>query len=256
LISPTPDFEARLQAVVAALGTTAEEDDLLNSDITLVMAGVSSPGVNVTREILLDSGTRGFHKPWDGVQTATAISFGHHPDDVPLNEALASRVGQVLGPPWDGLVAPCVLREIEGRPGSFVRAAEGEKGRADAPVLARQQSQAAALFDALIGQQDRHGGNFRFNEAIPKLTLYDHGYTFPPAGGLFGQSFLVAARNGGPLPPALEDWELEALDRLASDPELLGLRPMLLADRADMLSWRATRMRDDGRILAPGVWVA
>ena len=254
MISPTPDFDERLQAVVSAFGATAEEDDLLTSDVSLVMSGVSSPGVNETREVLLESGTRGFHKPWDGVQTATAVSFGHHPDDVPLNEAIAWRVAQVLGPPWDHLVAPCVLREIEGRPGSFVRAAEGEKGRVDAPLLARRQAQAAALFDALIGQQDRHGGNFRFDEALPQLTLYDHGYTFPPMGGLLAQSFLVDARNGGLISPALEDWELDALDRLARDPDLLGARPMLLPDRADLVQWRAERMRDDARILATGIW--
>lgn len=253
-----PDFNDRLAASVSRQGGNAAEDDLLLSDVAIVLGGVSSPGVNETREVLLDSGTVGFHKPWDGVQPATATDFGHHPDDVPLNEAAAWRLAHQLGAPIEGLVAPCVLREIEGRAGSFVRRADGARGRVDAPFLAPGQAKAVAFFDALIGQQDRHGGNFRFDDSIPQITLYDHGYSFPGPGGPkdcpLNQTFFVDARNVGLLSPDLDQSEIDALDLLLSDPDLLGLRPMLIYERADALRRRAERMHGSGRILPPGIW--
>jgi hypothetical protein len=249
-----PDFNERLEAAVLAQGGNAAEDDLLLSDVALILPGVSSPGVNVTQEVMLESATVGFHKPWDGVQAATAIDFDHEPDDVPLNEVAAWRLAERLGAPVEGLVAPCVLREIDGRAGSFVMRAVGERGRVDAPILARGQAKAAAFFDALIGQQDRHSGNFRFDDAVPQITLYDHGYCFPKAGSILNRTFFVDARQGGVLSPDLDEWEIEALDRLLGAPDLLGLAPMLIDERAEALRRRAQRMRSDGRILPPGIW--
>ncbi|MGH2782888.1 MAG: hypothetical protein ACRDLA_16060, partial [Thermoleophilaceae bacterium] len=78
---------------------------------------------------------------------------------------------------------------------------------------------------------------------------------WPRHDGPLNQSFLVQARHSGMIAPDLDPWEIDALIALVSDPELLGLRPMLLPDRAEMLVRRADRMHGDKRILPPGVWL-
>lgn len=50
----------------------------------------------------------------------------------------------------------------------------------------------------------------------------------------------------------LDRWEVAALDRLLASGDLLGLRDVLLPDRADALEDRATRMHRAGQVLRPG----
>ena len=40
---------------------------------------------------------------------------------------------------------------------------------------------AAAFFDSLIGQQDRHRGNYRWDATNEKLGLIDRGFAFAHA---------------------------------------------------------------------------
>jgi hypothetical protein len=46
----------------------------------------------------------------------------------------------------------------------------------------------------MIGQQDRHPGNWRWDGN--RLTLIDHGYAFAMPGQILNHSDLVAARHG------------------------------------------------------------
>jgi hypothetical protein len=106
----------------------------------------------------------------------------------------------------------------------------------------------AAFIDALIAQQDRHPGNWRWDGN--RLTLIDHGYTFAIPGDILNHSDFVAARHSFGAANLLQD-ERAALNRLVSDPQLLGMRSLLLPDRADALADRARRMLARGELLRP-----
>jgi hypothetical protein len=53
------------------------------------------------------------------VSTAHASLFQQHPDEVPINECAAWRLAYRLGSPFVDVVAPTVLREINGEAGSL-----------------------------------------------------------------------------------------------------------------------------------------
>jgi hypothetical protein len=110
------------------------------------------------------------------------------------------------------------------------------------------QSLAAAFFDSLIAQQDRHMGNFRWDSATQHLGLFDHGLAFALPGNEFNASCFVEWRwNTGR--QALEQWELDALTALVRSHDLHGLTTMLRPDRATRLEERAHQMARLGSIL-------
>lgn len=247
-------FSDRLLAVYHSVGGSSVEDDLLHTDVALVDPVVSTPGVNTTLSVLLTSGTNAFLKPFSGVNVPTAGDYDHHPDDVPLNEVIAWYLARRLGSPWDTLVSPCVLRTVNGESGSLSRLAVGEKRRPDAIQAAPDKASACAFFDALIGQQDRHTGNFRFSPGTNTITLIDHGYSFPRAKSPVNATIFVEARAAGlaGMSPDLSQFEIDALNALLGSPGHYDLADMLLADRYEALIRRATAMLNAGQLLARG----
>jgi hypothetical protein len=111
---------------------------------------------------------------------------------------------------------------------------------------------AAAFFDSLIGQQDRHRGNYRRDAGNEKLGLIDHGYAFAHLPDqYFNRSVFVewrwdAARGD------LTEAEREALEGLLASGDLHGLERFLLPEEAEALASRAKRMLERGAILDLG----
>lgn len=244
-------LQEQVDALLAVQGGSTVEDDLLHGRVVAYGGSATSPGVNDTRIVLLESGTQAFHKPFAGIDVQVALAFGHHPDQVPINECAAWRLAVALGEPLAGLVAPCVMWSHSGEAGSLTRRLGGVS-RTPAPLTeAVEQCRAAAFFDALISQQDRHFGNVRWDAAGCRVGLFDHGYSF----GLPGQRSNAAVfvdwrwRSGG---QALDGWERDALERVVADDALLGLDSVLSADRGAALRARADRMLAAGTVLRPG----
>lgn len=153
-----------------------------------------------------------------------------------------------LGPPWDEIVVPCVLREYAGEDGSLSLRAAGWP-RDTAPTLNPTWCLPAAFFDSLIAQQDRHDGNWRWDGN--RLTLIDHGYTFALPRAILNYSDFVAARHGRGAASLLTE-ECDALTRVLSNANLLGMARSLEPARAQALADRARRMLNRGEILRPG----
>jgi len=208
----------------------------------------SSPGVNTTKQLELAGGEIVFHKPFSGIHVANAIAFGQTDETPPLHEAAAWRLAVALGPPWDEIVVPCVLREYAGEDGSLSLRAIGWP-RDVAPTLNPTWCLPAAFFDSLIAQQDRHDGNWRWDGE--RLTLIDHGYTFALPRAILNYSDFVAARHRHGAAALLME-EHKALARLLSDSDLVGVARFLLPDRAQALADRARLMLQRGEILRPG----
>jgi hypothetical protein len=246
-------LQGQVNAILAQQGATPIERDLLTSPV--VEHDAAGGGTSETYRVRLASGTIAFHKPFTGVDVVLADDFGHEdPDQVPINEAAAWRLAAALGKPVSRLVCVCVLRTIAYEPGSLSLRVPGEPwsacdGRQAGLSEIPYQASAAAFFDSLVAQQDRHNGNFFFDGET--LGLIDHGFTFARPGDHLNYTNIVEWRhNYGD--PTLTTWEHAALDRLLAGRDLLGLRAILHPDRAAALEDRAQRIKVIGRILRPG----
>jgi hypothetical protein len=103
----------RLQELLTQQGSTVEQP-LLDCDVSFYgRHGTAHPGVHSTYYVVCIGGHEAFHKPFSGVAVPTAVAYGHHPDEVPLNECAAWRLAFRLGDPWSRIVTPCVMRDCE-----------------------------------------------------------------------------------------------------------------------------------------------
>lgn len=241
-------IDSQVAAVKAAQGAVPSEQRMLSEAFVGPPGPTSSPGVNATKRLALAGGMVVFHKPFSGVHIANALAYGQTAETPPLHDAVGWRLAVALGPPWQDLVAPCVLRDYAGDDGALSLQASGWPGDL-APTRSPIWCLPAAFFDSLVAQQDRHPGNWRWDGS--RLTLIDHGYAFALPGQILNHSDLVVARHrlGA---AALIQAERDALSRLLRDPNLLGVAGMLLPDRARALADRARRMLARGEVLGPG----
>jgi hypothetical protein len=241
-------IDAQTAAIRASQGVRAIEQQMLGEAFAGPPAPTTSPGVNATKQLELAGGAIVFHKPFSGVHVANAIAYGQTDETPPLHEAASWRLAVALGPPWDEIVVPCVLREYAGEDGSLSPQAVGWP-RDMAPTLNPTWCVPAAFFDSLIAQQDRHDGNWRWDGN--RLTLIDHGYTFALPRAILNYSDFVMARHRHAAASLLTE-ERDTITRLLSDSDLLGMERFLLPDRAQALADRARLMLQRGEILRPG----
>lgn len=241
-------------------GSHPVEDTLLDGDVAAYEPhATAAKGVNSTFYVEIEPDLVAFHKPHEGIVPRVARGYGHSLDTPPICECAAWQLAKQLGEPYDRLVAVTVYRSV-GPPGddpaswsegSLALKHEGAamKGgvvRRDA----REDALAAGFFDALIGNQDRHAAQFRFDEITGALGLLDHGFSFAVERALCrGAYFQTFRRQERAL---ITERERDVLRRLLDDSELFGLAGVPEADRVERLRWRAQRMLDLGVVLLKG----
>ncbi len=194
---------------------------------------------------------RAFFKPANGMRQRSLEIFGQTRASCVLAEALAWRLAVVLGAPYETLVAPCVLRFFDAidrdAPGALSLACPGVDGSYAPADEVPEQWAAAALFDALSGQQDRHSGNWLWDEESRALHLIDHGYSFARRGDHSANSeILRVRRQRGSL--GLSDSELGLLGRIVDDPGVRAVEGVLSVSRARSLRARALAMAAPPRL--------
>lgn len=241
----TPRIVSMIAAASSTQGKHPAEAELLAGQVEWT-EGVYE-GVNSTRWVQLDNGTEGFHKAFTGLHDEIAEEYGHEGGLQPIHEVAAWVLARELGEPWSRLVPPCVLRPIDGRLGSFSRRVPGDSISPLGSVPS-DDIEAAALFDALTGQQDRHSSNLLVEDE--QLALIDHGFAFGRPGDYFNASMLVGYRNRSQ--PDLHEHELRALRRLVESSDLLGVGGLLEPERGAAMWDRANRMLTTGRLLDRG----
>lgn len=232
---------AQIGAVTALQGSDPAEQRLLDLPVG-AREEVPGGGVNETRRVALGEFSFGFHKSFVGLDDGCAIGYGQSSKQQPVHEVAAWQLASALGAPWSKIVPPCVLRNINGVLGSLSSARPGRPY--GVPVA--EQGHAAGFFDALIGQQDRHRGNFLTTDD-GQLTLIDHGFAFAKPGDRCNASTFVVARVQSD--PELSSFERFTLKRLLANPDLFGLARVLEPDRAAALKARAERMLAAGKVL-------
>lgn len=251
----------RVRRLLDVQGSHPVERALLFGDVLAYEPHeTAAAGLNSTYYVEIEPDLVAFHKPHEGIVPRVARDYGHSLDTPPICECAAWQLAKHLGEPYDRLVAVTVYRAV-GQPeddpeswqdGSLALRHEGAamKGavvRRDAP----DDALAAGFFDALIGNQDRHAGQFRFDENTGALGLLDHGFSFPIEQALCRGAYFQSFRRQQQ--PLITDHEREVLTRLLDSHDLVGLAEVLEPDRAERLRWRAQRMLDLGVVLLKGV---
>lgn len=210
----------------------------------------ASGGTNDTSRVMLSNGVTGYHKPFSGVNNSIARGFGQDSAQQPIHEVSAWRLAEQLGEPYDQLVPPCVIREVNGEVGSFAMERPGKPG-VPVTVVPEEERRSAAFFDALIGQQDRHHHNYLM--AGDRVTLIDHGYAFARRGDFLNWSMIQQERVGSEEKVRrLNGAEIAALDKFLDSQDGLGLQGLLESPRFTDLVSRAEQMRRTGMILPLG----
>ncbi|MGO3089961.1 MAG: hypothetical protein ACTII7_09775 [Galactobacter sp.] len=210
---------------------------------------------NTTRRFPIEGGEVYF-KSFKAENTALAARLGFPNRQQPIHEVAAWQMAQDLGPEYTRIVAPCAMVEHEGQWGSASWGAVGNVWR-DTPIRARrsavkdpafqQQMVDAAFFDTLLGNRDRHKGNYLADHR--GLQLIDHGFAFNAVHEPQGSEFVRTRWALGRL--ALTDREKQVLDRVLdtkNPPEVLRA---LEKPRAEALLARAKKMRSSGMVLSP-----
>jgi hypothetical protein len=177
------DVQPRIDLLLARQHVPLVEGALLLNDVLICQPhSTAAAGINSTFYVLFDGGGEADHKPFAGVVVNAATLYGQHPDPVPPNECAAWRLASSIGGPVAAIVAPCVMRSPFGRAGSLSAKRSGLPHNPEPFALAPDQYRAAAFFDSLVAQQDRHTGNYRWDCAAGTLGLIDHGFAFAVPG--------------------------------------------------------------------------
>lgn len=219
----------------------------------------NNPGTSEVVGVAL-GGYTAFLKAAVGIDATQAHGFGHDQVSAGLNEWAADKVADALGSPWRDMVPRTVIRELHfadpGLTSGVGALSQGMPGDAHLPAPRQNPTsfRPAALWDALIGQQDRHTGNYRWDDHAGTLALIDQGYAFAVPNGrcYFNASVFVEARWTA-RQTDLDAGELAALAGVEGDRRLEALlKAVLRPDQVAAFYARIDRMRTNRMLLAVG----
>ncbi len=248
------DLNKRIERLHEAAANGAPTESFLLREPILVVSpnGTSNPGVNVTYHVVLESRRAGIFKPFGGQKPNLCKAFNQDLFDAVTHEVAAWRLAHALGGQYEQLLPAAVLRNIdEVGPGVLINWRDGKPNVA---VLQAAEAQArpAAFWDALVGQQDRHATNFRYDSQSRRLALIDHAFSFARPDDMLNDSFFLKWRRMSQGGATVQPAEREALERLLDSENLLGLSTFLTQDRVEALANRAQKMLDSKVLPLPG----
>lgn len=146
-------------------------------------------GINHSFIVHLEDGSKAVWKPAKGEGANVKSGKRQFRKGVPegeqyKREAAAYAIAEAIG--MADLVPTTVLREIDGEVGSAQAYADLAKpAKLERNLAKRFDGDAdlarAAAFDYLIGNMDRHAGNWMIDVETSRLVLIDHGFAFPTA---------------------------------------------------------------------------
>lgn len=210
-------------------------------------------GCNSTALLELEDGSMGVFKPGKGEMAG--LRGGVRAGTYYKREIAASSLAEILG--FDDMVPTTTLRRQGTQEGSIQRFVGGAPEAADVEEEKRfdgpEDAGRAAAFDYLIGNMDRHAGNWLLKDG--KLVLIDNGLAFPEVYYPEDYRNVQFLRKVADADVALPDltglrnkWpEMEeALVAAGIEPEAINLT----ADRFEVLTRKPNQKLDD--LPAPG----
>lgn len=176
----TDNFAERVRLLRAMQGDHPEEQDLLEGTV-LAYDRWETKASGGTFLVVYDDHSEAFHKRHDQLSGVNVHNFGQTFDTPPLHECAAWHFAKALGPRYTRLLPATVYMKLDGEWGSVARRLPGDKPgtRAYLDEDGKIQVNDGGFFDLLIGQQDRHLGNFLWDSTTKSLGLFDHGFCFP-----------------------------------------------------------------------------
>lgn len=242
----------RLQAATAH-GSPLEQMMLHETILAVSPNHTANAGASVTHVVVFHSRREAILKPFGGQRANACKAYRQDPQDAVTHEVAAWRLAHALDGPWEQLVPTAVLRTVDGAGAGVLL--NRREGRPDLSVLTDAQAQAlaAAFWDALIGQQDRHMTNFRYDCSSRRLAAIDNAFAFARPRDICNASFFLSHRRSH-YGTALDELEQEALAGLLDSGDLHGMRDFLVEERADALEARAKKMLQSGVLPSPGAF--
>ncbi len=126
--------------------------------------------------VTLESRREAIFKKLGNVKVEQARLYGQDRVEANVHEVVAWRLAHALGDPWGQLLPTAVLRTLDSiGPGVLCNRRDGWPDRA-VFYKAKTQAAAAAFWDCLVGQQDRHANQYRFDAGKSRLALIDHAF--------------------------------------------------------------------------------
>lgn len=149
---------------------------------------------------VLEDGSVGYFKSLsnNSEQEGSFKDYGTTSLGAAINEVNAYRMAQALGDEYAKMVPETVIREIDGSIGTLQREVKENRdgvNKAKAEIF-KGDVRRAAIFDFIIGNQDRHNDNYLYSEtedenSRPCIRLIDNSFSFPPEGGTFNMSMFT-----------------------------------------------------------------
>lgn len=192
--------------------------------------------IHDVRRVKLEDGTVGYFKPVQEDAGHWAFArYGQSAETVAKNEVAAYHLAQALGEGYEDMVPETVIREYDGKIGTFQKEAKGKTlarlvqdfGK---PKVALKEGRWAKgyIFDRIAGTQLRHMGDIVINangmsKKPADMTLIDNGFSFPESEKVDAEQTHIRYRI------ADEDKRLTPNDRsrlknLLEDPSFGGVR--------------------------------
>lgn len=150
-----------------------------------------SEGTTVVERYELEDGSVGYFKGFraNGKGEALFGDYGTTSLGASINEVNAYRMAKAMGPDFEELVPETVFREAAGKAGTIQREVSEDSDVSvvfNSRSMLRTDYRNAALFDFVIGNQDRHESNFLYGveedgagSKRSRIRLIDNSFSFP-----------------------------------------------------------------------------
>lgn len=149
---------------------------------------------------VLEDGSVGYFKSLsnNSEQESSFKDYGTTSLGAAINEVNAYRMAQALGGEYAKMVPETVIREIDGSIGTLQREVKENRdgvNMAKAGIF-KGDVRRAAIFDFIIGNQDRHNDNYLYSEtedenSRPCIRLIDNSFSFPRENASFNMSMFT-----------------------------------------------------------------
>jgi hypothetical protein len=248
-------LQERVNELQAATAEGSPLEGLLTNEQILATSPneTANPGASKTYLVVFQSRRQAIFKPFAGQHPSVCANFQQDRFEAITHEVAAWRLAHALGGHWEQLIPTAVLRDL-GEIGAGVLI-NWREGSPDAAVFeeAHAQVHAAAFWDALVGQQDRHARNFRYDRDVRRLALIDNAFTFARPNDLNNAAIFLARRRAENA-AKLSSGEKDALEAVLGSTDLLGIRRFIATDRVEAFETRANKMLERGMLPLPGAF--
>ena len=197
--APKPKVMKPKEAALPQDVSTAGGDKSTFATATLVPGSekpVGNEGVNTTLTVKMSDGSTGYYKPKQG-EAAMGAKWGYPKGSLAEREVACSELDKALGfdmvPETKLVSGKFGVGSCQQSVGPTLSQGAVDKTSWIASDKHQQQIAKAMVFDAAVGNWDRHGGNWLVNEK-GDIKLIDNGFTFKKPTAL--KSNLMTLQKG------------------------------------------------------------